>query len=173
MLKRHEYRRCIRRRRSSLTVKAPERHTTIRPRIGGGHVIDKFRYLMLCGCPARSSFYRELRAFSALMPDNRIAQSGGNLRHRSFRLAPPENRRPPTRESAVGQTQRQRQRQYVGTHRVTHHFQVFGNAPGNACITVVAILPATDWLAWRYRLLMQNDRNVHNDRAARPPGPET
>ncbi|CNT89012.1 Uncharacterised protein [Salmonella enterica subsp. enterica serovar Bovismorbificans] len=79
--------------------------------------------------PGICLLYRELRAFSALMPDcNRIAQSGGNLRHRLVQDSRPlrtADHQHANRAVTTGQTHlRQRQRQYVGTHRVTHHFRV-------------------------------------------------
>ncbi len=47
---------------------------------------------------------------------------------------------------------RQRQRQHIGTHRVTHHFRI-GKAPGNACITLVAIFASHLWLIPQYRFV--------------------
>ncbi len=45
-----------------------------------------------------------------------------------------------------------RQRQHIGTHRVTHHFRI-RERPGNACITLVAIFASHLLVNPQYRFV--------------------
>ncbi len=72
-----------------------------------------------------------------------------------LRMRAPENHPLPAHEPDLHvqpNVAGQRQRQHIGTHRVTHYFRI-RKAPGNACITLVAIFASHLLVSPQYRFV--------------------